>query len=127
MAASQQTPNSSMSASHSSSRSRGSYPQVTCYHNEIALLRVVKHNGPTMRKRTCGFFKWADELDDVRELQELILEKDITIAELEMDKEMLTLQLKDLKSKNLISQDKIEELGIENAEKDLTMYSAWVD
>ncbi|KAL2900483.1 (E)-2-epi-beta-caryophyllene synthase [Bienertia sinuspersici] len=44
-----------------------------------------------------------------------------------MDMEMLTMQLKDLKSKNLILQEKIEELGNENAEKDLVIYFSWGD
>ncbi|KAL2929809.1 Protein ZGRF1, partial [Bienertia sinuspersici] len=116
MVTSQQTPNSLMLASHPSSRLSGSYPQLTCYHNEIASLRVVKHNGPTMGKRfygcnhwprACGYFKWEGELVDVPELQELV---------------------KDLKSKSLILQNKlIEELRIENTEKDLAVYSSCGD
>ncbi|KAL2929821.1 DNA topoisomerase 3-alpha [Bienertia sinuspersici] len=77
MVSSQQNPNSSMLASHSSSRLRGSYPQVICHHNEIASLRVVEHNGATMgntfygcnhMSRACGFFKWKDKLVVVCEL-----------------------------------------------------------
>ncbi|KAL2894084.1 DNA topoisomerase 3-alpha [Bienertia sinuspersici] len=126
----------SQSFSGCSSRSRGSYPEVKCYHGEIALLRCVKHNGPTMGKKffgcaywpkTCGFFKWADYPDDIRELQMLVFEKDTKIAELEMEKDFLQDKVKELKGQNVYLQDQVEELGIENTETVLAIYSARAD
>ncbi|KAL2931415.1 DNA topoisomerase 3-alpha, partial [Bienertia sinuspersici] len=101
----------SQSFSGCSSRTRGSYPEVKCYHGEISPLRCVKHNGPTMGKKffgcaywpkTCGFFKWANYLDDIRELQMLVFEKDTKIAELKMEKDFLQDKVKELKGKNTL-------------------------
>ncbi|KAL2904688.1 DNA topoisomerase 3-alpha, partial [Bienertia sinuspersici] len=120
-----------------SSRSRGSLSQVRCYHNEIAPLRSVKHNGPAMGKRfygcaywpqqTCGFFKWADHPDEVRELQMLVFGKDTIIAQLEMEKELLENKVKELKEKKAVLQDQVEELSIENNETHLAMCTTRAD
>ncbi|KAL2922788.1 Protein ZGRF1, partial [Bienertia sinuspersici] len=123
--------------SHSSgcsSRSRGSLSQVRCYHNEIAPLRSVKHNGPTIGKRFYGcaywpitnmwIFKWADE---VRELQMLVFEKDTTIAQPEMEKELLEKKVRVLKKKKVVLHEQVEEFSIENNETHLAMYTARAD
>ncbi|KAL2936899.1 Pre-glycoprotein polyprotein GP complex, partial [Bienertia sinuspersici] len=77
------------SGSESSSRTRSMFPHQKCYCNEIAPLRM----------QTCGFFKWADGSDDIRELQELVYEKDTIIAEQEMHNEMLAKKLKEVQGK----------------------------
>uniref|UniRef100_A0A803LPI8 GRF-type domain-containing protein n=1 Tax=Chenopodium quinoa TaxID=63459 RepID=A0A803LPI8_CHEQI len=80
----------------SSSRSRSkqtSSSQVVCYHNEIAPLRTVRYDGPTKGKRffgcsywpeqrTCGFFKWADEVDDDK-VKRLKAKKEKLVEEVE--------------------------------------------
>ncbi|KAL2921995.1 DNA topoisomerase 3-alpha [Bienertia sinuspersici] len=85
-------------SSRNSSRSRSRSDQqcqVMYYHGEIAPLREVKYNGPTYGKkfygcsywpRACGYFKWADEVHEIRDMQLRLLEKDTKIAELEMEK-----------------------------------------
>ncbi|KAL2940303.1 Endonuclease 8-like 3 [Bienertia sinuspersici] len=81
-------------------------PLVKCFHEEEAPLRVVRFNGPTIGKhfygcahwpRTCGFFKWAEEVDDIVELQQKMFEKDVTIVELQMENDMLKELMKGLK------------------------------
>ncbi|KAL2934964.1 DNA topoisomerase 3-alpha [Bienertia sinuspersici] len=67
--------------------------QIHCFHNEIAPLRVVRHQGPRVGlkfyscaywPRICGFFRWADEvIDDVRTM---LMDKDETIVELQHKK-----------------------------------------
>ncbi|KAL2902282.1 Ribonuclease H2 subunit A [Bienertia sinuspersici] len=111
--------------SHSSgcsSRSRGSLSQVRCYHNEIAPLRSVKHNGPAMGKRFYGCAYWPV----FRELQMLVFEKDTTIAQFEME-ELLENKVKELKEKKAVLQDQVEELSIENNETHLAMCTARAD
>ncbi|KAL2935481.1 DNA topoisomerase 3-alpha [Bienertia sinuspersici] len=100
------------SGSGSSAQSRGG-PQVLCYHNEFAPLREVKHSCINQGRkfygcgywpirirfvtfchcliyqRSCGFFKWAEEVNEVRDLQLMLLEKENTIFELEHDKYLL--------------------------------------
>uniref|UniRef100_A0A803NEY2 GRF-type domain-containing protein n=1 Tax=Chenopodium quinoa TaxID=63459 RepID=A0A803NEY2_CHEQI len=60
----------------------------------------LRYDGPTKGKRffgcsywpeqrTCGFFKWADEVDDVRDLQHLVMEKETRICELEYEMDMM--------------------------------------
>ncbi|KAL2935029.1 Upstream stimulatory factor 1, partial [Bienertia sinuspersici] len=112
-----------------SSRSRGSYPEGKCYHGEIAPLRCVKHNGPTMGKKFfgCAYWLWADYLNDIRELQMLVFEKDTKIDELEIEKDFLQDKVKELKEQNVYLQDQVEELGIENTETLLAIYSARAD
>ncbi|KAL2942401.1 DNA topoisomerase 3-alpha, partial [Bienertia sinuspersici] len=92
------------SGSGSSSLCRGSYPQLYYFYNKVALLRVVRHVGPHQGKRfygcsyfprTCGFFKWEDEIDDIREMQQLMFEKDVKIAEWELHKSELEMKRQD--------------------------------
>ncbi|KAL2941847.1 DNA topoisomerase 3-alpha [Bienertia sinuspersici] len=102
---------SGSSSSFSRSRSRSipsSPPPVKCFHDEIAPLRTVKFHGPTRGKRfygcpywprTCGYFKWADEVDEVKELQFMLFEKDTAISELQYEKECLEESVKKLKEK----------------------------
>ncbi|KAL2933322.1 Rho GTPase-activating protein gacT [Bienertia sinuspersici] len=98
--------------SSSSSRTRSrAFPlphHVVCYHNEVAPLRVV---------RTCGFFKWLDEVDDVRELQQIIGEmRDCQIAELNAEKDELKEKIRRLKAKKEKLVDEVEEMGIATTE-----------
>ncbi|KAL2936603.1 DNA topoisomerase 3-alpha [Bienertia sinuspersici] len=104
------------SSSMSRSRSGSQLPQLRCYHDEVALVRVVKHHGPTLGKRfygfgrwprTCGFFKWVDEPDEVTELQFRLFEKDTEITQLEMEKQMLDEKVRRLKQTNLNIQDQV--------------------
>ncbi|KAL2902052.1 DNA topoisomerase 3-alpha [Bienertia sinuspersici] len=113
------TQNSAGSASFSASRSRsrgstGAIEPVKCYHNEVALLRTVRFNGPTQGKRTCGFFKWVDEVDTVNELQFMVFERDTIISELEYEKELLEADVKKLRKKGEELQDQVNELAMEN-------------
>ncbi|KAL2893843.1 DNA topoisomerase 3-alpha, partial [Bienertia sinuspersici] len=96
----------------SRSRSRSSVPPVKCYHDDVAPIRTVRVNCPTQGRRfygcshyprTCGFFKWADEVDNVLDLQMLAIEKDTKISELEYERDVL--------------KGKVAELAIENTEK----------
>ncbi|KAL2929705.1 DNA topoisomerase 3-alpha [Bienertia sinuspersici] len=116
------TQNSAGSASFSASRSRsrgstGAIEPKKCYHNEVAPLRTVRFNGPTQGKRTCGFFKWADEVDTVNELQFMVFERDKIISELEYEKELLDVDVKKLRKKGEELQDQVNELAMENTMK----------
>uniref|UniRef100_A0A803L5E0 GRF-type domain-containing protein n=1 Tax=Chenopodium quinoa TaxID=63459 RepID=A0A803L5E0_CHEQI len=103
-----------LSVGFGSSRSRtkgnASPSQLVCYHNKIAPLRTVCYDGPMKGKRfygcsywpeqrTCGFFKWVDEVDDIRELQHVVHEKETTICELEHEVEMLKQEMELLRDK----------------------------
>ncbi|KAL2926428.1 Murein hydrolase activator EnvC [Bienertia sinuspersici] len=93
------------SSSFSGSRSRSipsSRPPVKCFHDETTPLRTVKFHGPTRGNasmRTCGYFKWADEVDEVKELQFMVFEKDSAISELQYEKECLEESVKKLEEK----------------------------
>ncbi|KAL2900068.1 Protein ZGRF1 [Bienertia sinuspersici] len=124
------------SSSMSRSRSGSQLPQLRCYHDEVAPIRVVKHHGPTLGKRfygcgrwprTCGFFKWVDEPDEVTELQFRLFEKDTEISQLEMEKQMLDEKVRRLKQTNLKIQDQVEELALENSVVREGLYSAKAD
>ncbi|KAL2923532.1 DNA topoisomerase 3-alpha [Bienertia sinuspersici] len=101
--------------------------QVLCYHNQIAPLRTVKYDGPTKGKRfygcsywpehrTCGFFKWVDEIDEVGELQMLLQQKDSKIAELQQEMEEMKQKVKRLKAKKEKLQDEVGEMGVATTE-----------
>ncbi|KAL2903362.1 DNA topoisomerase 3-alpha, partial [Bienertia sinuspersici] len=101
----------SLSASGARSRSRSSVPPVKCYHDDIAPIRTVRVNCPTQGRRfygcshyprTCGFFKWADEVDNV---------------ELEYERDVLKGKVKQLKQTTTKLEDQVAELAIENIEK----------
>ncbi|KAL2921360.1 Non-centrosomal microtubule array protein 1 [Bienertia sinuspersici] len=49
------------------------------------------------KERTCGYFKWADEVHEIRDMQMRLLEKHTEIAELEMEKGFLEDKIKRLK------------------------------
>ncbi|KAL2922762.1 StAR-related lipid transfer protein 9, partial [Bienertia sinuspersici] len=46
---------------------------------------------------TSGYFKWADEMNEICDMQMTILEKDTEIAELEMEKGYIEDKIKRLK------------------------------
>ncbi|KAL2901901.1 Chaperone protein DnaK [Bienertia sinuspersici] len=93
------TQNSAGSASFSASRSRS------------------RGSTGAIEPRTCGFFKWADEVDTVNELQFLVFERDTIISELEYEKELLEADVKKLRKKGEELQDKVNELAMENTMK----------
>ncbi|KAL2935420.1 Protein ZGRF1, partial [Bienertia sinuspersici] len=119
-----------------------------CYHNKIASLRVVRFQGPKMGKRfyecsfwpvstfflvicvidvTRGYFRWADEVNDEREMRFLLLVKDTKIAELEQEIDMLQMKVKEVKKQNAELEDLVHEVGIECTERRLLMESASSD
>ncbi|KAL2899744.1 Endonuclease 8-like 3, partial [Bienertia sinuspersici] len=112
------------SASGSSSQSRLSGPVLKCYHNEVAPLRIVRHNGPRMGikfyacayspKATCSVFSWVDDANLIQDMQFQILDKDTTIADLESEVKML-------KEENENLEELLAEVGIECNEKRLMM------
>ncbi|KAL2927088.1 Upstream stimulatory factor 2 [Bienertia sinuspersici] len=90
-----------------SSRSKSEKNRVVlCYHNEPA---SVKTNN------TFGFFRWVDEVDDIRQLQFKIQEYITEIAELQMSHEMVEEEYKKLKKKYDKKQEELEESWMENA------------
>ncbi|KAL2927331.1 DNA topoisomerase 3-alpha [Bienertia sinuspersici] len=116
----------SVSASGARSNSRSSVPPVKCYHDDVAPIRTVKVNCPTQGRRfygcshyprTFGFFKWADEVDNVLELQMLAIEKDTKISELEYERDVLKGKVKKLKQSTTELENQVAELAIENTEK----------
>uniref|UniRef100_A0A803LVR0 Uncharacterized protein n=1 Tax=Chenopodium quinoa TaxID=63459 RepID=A0A803LVR0_CHEQI len=70
-------------------------------------------------QKTCGFFKWADEVDDVRDLQHIVLEKETRICELEYELDIMKEKVKRLKAKKEKLFEEVEEMGITTTE---TMY-----
>ncbi|KAL2902439.1 DNA topoisomerase 3-alpha, partial [Bienertia sinuspersici] len=119
---------SGSSSSFSGSRSRSipsSPPPMKCFHDEITPLRTVKFHGPPQGKRfygcpfwprTCGYFKWADEVDE-----------DTAISELQYEKECLEEFVKKLKENNSKLEDDVNDLALENAVKFESMESVKVD
>ncbi|KAL2939402.1 DNA topoisomerase 3-alpha, partial [Bienertia sinuspersici] len=94
--------------------------QIRCFHNEIAPLRVVRHQGPRVGlkfygcvywPRTCRFFHWADEVtNDVRIM---LMQKDETIAELQHEKKALLKQVKALTLENKQLEEEYVEVLVE--------------
>ncbi|KAL2925551.1 Upstream stimulatory factor 1, partial [Bienertia sinuspersici] len=131
--ASQQSMNSNSSSMSKSRSKSSSMPQLLCYHNDIAPIRVIKHDGCShwpgfnnivkICQRTCGFFKWVDEFDEVRELQFKLFEKDTEIAELELENSLLQQKVKELKQTNLKNRDQLEEILLENSVTRERMYT----
>ncbi|KAL2901195.1 Protein ZGRF1, partial [Bienertia sinuspersici] len=104
------------SASGSSSQSRLSSPVLKCYHNEVAPLRVVRHNGPRlgMKFYACAIGPWVDDVNLIQDMQFQILDKDTTIADLENVVKML-------KEDNENLEEQLAEVGIECNERRLMM------
>ncbi|KAL2922466.1 DNA topoisomerase 3-alpha, partial [Bienertia sinuspersici] len=127
--------NSTESGTHSHGRCAG--PRMYCYHNEVAPLRVVKHNGPNQGKqfygcphwpqKTCGFFKWTHEVQNVDDLQYMVLEKDTALIELEHEKKTLKKEVEELKAENEKLEDMVAKLSIENNETRLFMEATMAD
>ncbi|KAL2938017.1 Endonuclease 8-like 3, partial [Bienertia sinuspersici] len=112
-------------SSGSRSRSMGSMPLVKFYHDEVATLRTVRHEGPIQGKRffgcshwarICGFFKWTDLTDNINELQLLLFEKEVEISSLEYEKEELERNVKMLKEREAQLEEQVTELAVENTE-----------
>ncbi|KAL2933524.1 Protein MLP1-like protein [Bienertia sinuspersici] len=76
---------------------------------------------------TCGYFKWADEVNEICDMQMRILEKDTEIAELEMEKGIMEDKIKRLKETKLKLDDLVEELSIKYSEIREGLYAAKVD
>ncbi|KAL2897038.1 Highly reducing polyketide synthase sdnO [Bienertia sinuspersici] len=115
-------------SSASRSRSMGSMPMVKCYHDEVAPLRTVRHEGPTQGKRSfgCSHWPWADLTDNINELQLLLFEKDVEISSLEYEKEELERNVKMLKEREA-QLEEVAELAIENTETLIAIKSAKMD
>ncbi|KAL2922753.1 DNA topoisomerase 3-alpha, partial [Bienertia sinuspersici] len=77
------------------SRSRSSVPPMKCYHDDIATIRTVRMNCPTQGKRFygCSHYLWADEVNNIMELQMLAIEKDTKISELECERDVAELAI----------------------------------
>ncbi|KAL2894752.1 Endonuclease 8-like 3, partial [Bienertia sinuspersici] len=124
-------------SSTSRSRSMGSMPVVKCYHDEVAPLRNMRHEGPTQGKRFfgcshwpvcfCGFFKWADLIDNINELQLLLFEKDVEISSMEFEKDELKRNVKMLKESEAQFEEQVAELAIENIETLIAIKYAKMD
>ncbi|KAL2931268.1 Protein ZGRF1, partial [Bienertia sinuspersici] len=103
-------------ASGSSSQSKLSSPVLKCYHNEVAPLIAVRHNGPRLGmkfyacgywpKATCGFFSWVDDVNHIQDMQFQLLEKYTTITDLENKVKMLKEENENLKE--LLTEARIE-------------------
>ncbi|KAL2929762.1 C-Jun-amino-terminal kinase-interacting protein 4 [Bienertia sinuspersici] len=106
---------------------KDSVPLVKCYHDDIAPIRTMRVNCPTQGRRTCGFFKWADEVDNVLDLQMLAIEKDTKISELECERDVLKGKVKKLKQTTTELEDQVAELAIENTKKFHAMESVKTD
>ncbi|KAL2920728.1 DNA topoisomerase 3-alpha [Bienertia sinuspersici] len=113
-------------------------PRMYCYHNEVAPLRVVKHNGPNQGgqfygcphwpQKTYGFFfKWTHEVQNVDDLQYMVLEKDTALIELEHENKTLKKEVEELKAENAKLGDMVAELAIENTEIRLFMEATMAD
>ncbi|KAL2926819.1 Microtubule-associated protein ssm4, partial [Bienertia sinuspersici] len=103
-------------------------PPVKCFHDEVAPLRTVKFHGLTRGKRFYGCPYWPlNEVDEVKELQFMLFEKDTAISELQYEKECLEESVKKLKGKNSKLEDDVNELALENAVKFESMESMKAD
>ncbi|KAL2901586.1 Protein ZGRF1 [Bienertia sinuspersici] len=60
-------------------------PKMYCYHNEIAPLRVVKHNGPNQGKKFYGCAHWPTLRKEVQELKVENAKLDDMVAELSIE------------------------------------------
>ncbi|KAL2922888.1 Peptidoglycan D D-transpeptidase MrdA, partial [Bienertia sinuspersici] len=110
------------SSSCSRSLSFSQTPLVKCLHEEEAQLRVMRFKGPTVEKRFygCAHWPWAEEVDEIVELQQKMFEKDVTITELHMENDML-------KRTNERLEEDVDELAIENIETKEIIGSARAD
>ncbi|KAL2931416.1 Protein ZGRF1 [Bienertia sinuspersici] len=119
--------NSTESGTHSHGRCAG--PRMYCYHNEVAPLRVVKHNGPNQGKQFygCPHWPWTHEVQNVDDLQYMVLEKDTALIELEHEKKTLKKEVEELKAENEKLEDMVAELSIENTETRLFMEATMAD
>uniref|UniRef100_A0A803L7M5 GRF-type domain-containing protein n=1 Tax=Chenopodium quinoa TaxID=63459 RepID=A0A803L7M5_CHEQI len=94
------------SGSRSRSKGNSSPAQVYCYHDEVAPLRTVRHNGPTKGKRFYGCSYWPFR----------VLDKDPRLCELEDENDSLREKVKKLKAKKEELEDKVAQMGIATTE-----------
>ncbi|KAL2927499.1 Lymphoid-restricted membrane protein [Bienertia sinuspersici] len=64
----------------------------------------------------CGFFTWANKVNEIRDLQYKCFVKGTDIADLEMNNNMLEEKVKRQKEIIPKQEDQIQELAIENTE-----------
>ncbi|KAL2923617.1 Endonuclease 8-like 3, partial [Bienertia sinuspersici] len=102
---------SNSNESGSYSHGRCARPRMYCYHNEVAPLRVVKHNGPNHGKQFYDCPHWPDT----------------ALIELEHEKKTLKKEVEELKAENAKLDDMVAELSIENTETRLFMEEPMVD
>ncbi|KAL2938784.1 Protein ZGRF1 [Bienertia sinuspersici] len=104
--------NSTESRTHSHGRCAG--PRMYCYHNKVAPLRVVKHNGPNQGKQFygCPHWPWTHEVQNVDDLQHM---------------KTLKKEVEELKAENEKLEDMVAELSIENTETRRFMEATMAD
>uniref|UniRef100_A0A803MKI9 Uncharacterized protein n=1 Tax=Chenopodium quinoa TaxID=63459 RepID=A0A803MKI9_CHEQI len=105
-----------------SSPAIGVPPQRVCTVEDCSLVQR-RGKGFMGEQKTCGFFNWADEVDDVRDLQQIVIGKEETISDLEHQVDMLKQEMevmrdkvKKSKAKNEKLFEKVEEMGIATTE-----------
>uniref|UniRef100_A0A803MDH9 Uncharacterized protein n=1 Tax=Chenopodium quinoa TaxID=63459 RepID=A0A803MDH9_CHEQI len=100
-------------SSSKSKKSDSPHPPLCYYHDVVAPLRTVQ--------RTCGFFKWVDEVNDIGHLQAQILDKNLIIIELEDKVEQLKEKMRKLKDKKEKLAEEVGMMGIATTESLLEM------
>ncbi|CAO2813102.1 unnamed protein product [Amaranthus hypochondriacus] len=111
------------SCNSGSSSSRGCLSNLKCKCGTDAVVRTVK-NGPNSGMKfygchswpdaDCGFFKWIGGVRDIGdELRFQLLEKETTIAELKMQKQMVEEKVKKLQLKKENMEEDLQELKAE--------------
>uniref|UniRef100_A0A803LVE6 GRF-type domain-containing protein n=1 Tax=Chenopodium quinoa TaxID=63459 RepID=A0A803LVE6_CHEQI len=108
------------SGSSSSSRGGGvSYGRIKSSCGRDAVVRSVKngpnvglkfHGCPLWPDTCCGFFKWIGVRDEVDDLRFQLFEKETTITELEMHKQMLEDKVKRVQLKKENLEEDVQEL-----------------
>uniref|UniRef100_A0A803N2H7 Uncharacterized protein n=1 Tax=Chenopodium quinoa TaxID=63459 RepID=A0A803N2H7_CHEQI len=81
---------------------------------------MASHNsiGSSSRSRSkqTSSSQWADEVDDVHDLQHLVMEKETRICELEYELDMMKDKVKRLKANKEKLVEEVEEMGIATTE-----------
>ncbi|KAL2904401.1 DNA topoisomerase 3-alpha [Bienertia sinuspersici] len=123
--------------SGSSSRSRSEHPPLRCHCNQVAPLRTVRFNGGRNAGRafygcsgwpdSCGFLRWVDEVDELRDMEDKLMEAATKNAELRLQIDQLERRVRELLNASKNKQEQIEELAIESDVMRERMYSAYAD
>ncbi|KAL2922999.1 Serine/threonine-protein kinase ATM [Bienertia sinuspersici] len=100
-------------------------PQLLCYHNDIAPIRVVKHDGPTRGKRF--YAHWPMNLMQFVNCNSSCLKKILRLLNWSFENSLLQEKVKELKQTNLKNRDQLEEILLENSVTREGMYTATAD